>query len=247
MEFYALILAAGKGTRMKDEAMPAEFPKVLRQVCGRPMIDYVIGALKSSDISDINIIVGFGADYVREALGENWTYIIQDKQMGSGHAVLCAKDALGSRKGYVIVMCGDSPLFTSKTLSELKEKHASSGAAITMVSAFLDNPTGYGRIKRNEFDAITGVVEEKCASVDEKSIQEINGGAYVFDSEWLWDNIELMQRNEAGELNLTDMVRVAVSQGRKVEAVKAGQEEVMGANSPTDLLKLEEILCNRKQ
>lgn len=245
MDFYAIILAAGKGKRMRDESAPAEFPKVLRRACGRPLISYVIDTLNSSGISDINIIVGFGADYVRRELGESYHYILQSEQLGSGHAVLCAKDTLDDRGGHAIIMCGDSPLFTPKTISSLMSHHASSGAVITMISAELDNPTGYGRIKRDESGEITGVVEEKCASDAEKSIREINGGAYAFDSCWLWENIEKMERNEAGEMNLTDLVRVAVSQGRVVEAVPAALEEVFGANTPEDLLRVEEIIKSR--
>lgn len=246
MEFYAIILAAGKGKRMRDESAPAEFPKVLRKACGRPMIAYVMEALSSSGIADINIIVGFGADYVKEALGDLHRYILQPEQLGSGHAVECARESLKDRSGHAIIMCGDSPLFTSKTLTTLKDHHVRTGAVITMVSAVLDDPTGYGRIKRGQNGEITGVVEEKCASGEEKSIKEINGGAYAFDSRWLWDNIGEMQQNEAGEKNLTDMVRVAVAQGLRVEAVAASPEEVFGANTPEDLLRVEEILRKRQ-
>jgi len=245
-DFYAIILAAGKGKRMRDEEAPAEFPKVLRQASGRPLIAYVIQTLKSVGVDDINIIIGFGADYVRDALGSGYRYIMQHEQQGSGHAVHCAKETLGIRPGHAIIMCGDSPLFTPGTITSLKECHISSGATITLVSAVLSDPTGYGRIKRLPTGEISGVVEEKCATPEEKSIQEINGGAYAFDSAWLWENIGQMERNEAGELNLTDLVRVATNQGKKIEAVKVEPEEVMGVNTPADLKAVEKILDSRK-
>lgn len=242
---YAIILAAGKGKRMGDENAPAEFPKVLRRAVGRPLIAYVIDALKGAGISDISIIIGFGADRVKAALGDGWRYVVQSEQLGSGHAVACAREALFDREGVAVIMCGDSPLFTAATISSLVARHISSCAAITLVSAQLDDPTGYGRIKRNDFGEITGVVEEKCASPEEKLISEINGGAYAFDSAWLWANIDRMAGNEAGELNLTDLVRVAIEQGSGVEAVQTAQEEVTGVNTPADLKRIEEILEKR--
>lgn len=242
MDFYAIILAAGKGKRMRDEAAPAEFPKVLRQACGRPIISYVIDTLRAAGIMDVSIIVGFGAEYVKESLGSGYCYILQNEQLGSGHAVACAWDALRDRSGSAIIMCGDSPLFTAPTIVSLMEHHEASQATITMISALLDNPTGYGRIKRDASGGIVGVVEEKCASTEEKAISEVNGGAYAFDSDWLWSNIHRIERNEAGELNLTDLVRVAISQGNRVEAVPTGVKEITGVNTPADLQFVEHIL-----
>lgn len=247
MNFYSIILAAGKGKRMRDEAAPDEFPKVLRKACGRPLISYVIDALQASGTKDITIIVGFGADHVRQTLGPDYNYVTQVEQLGSGHAVLFAREDLGRRKGDLVVMCGDSPLFTEATVTALKEHHEASGAMITLVSTTLDEPTGYGRIKRLSSGEIAGVVEEKCASDEEKTIKEINGGAYAFDSKWLWDNIYSMERNEAGEWNLTDMVRIAVEQGAKIEAISTSPEQVMGVNTPDDLRQVEEILCRREK
>ncbi|HOK54784.1 MAG TPA: NTP transferase domain-containing protein [Armatimonadota bacterium] len=245
MSFYAIILAAGKGKRMRDENTPAEFPKVLKQVNGRPLVSYVIDTLKASGIDDITIIVGFGADYVKNALGSGFRFVTQKEQLGSGHAVAIAKDALADYTGHVIIMCGDSPLFRKETISALKNQHLESGAVITLVSAELADPTGYGRIKRLPSGEIAGVVEEKCASPEEKTIKEINGGAYAFNSAWLWSNIDKIERNEANEFNLTYLVSVAVSQGQKVEAVQAAPEEVMGVNTTEDLQRVEGILLKR--
>lgn len=245
MDFYAIILAAGRGKRMRDEATPAEFPKVLRQAAERPLIGYVIDALRGAGVDDINIIVGFGAEQVKAALGEEFDYILQPEQLGSGHAVACGKDMLSGRGGHAIIMCGDSPLFTPETLRKLKDHHKHTDATITLVSATLDDPTGYGRIKRSPDGRISGVVEEKCASPEEKTIREINGGAYAFDSEWLWTNIHRIEVNEAGELNLTDLVRIAIADGLTVEAVPTAPEEVMGVNTPANLAEVESILRTR--
>jgi bifunctional UDP-N-acetylglucosamine pyrophosphorylase/glucosamine-1-phosphate N-acetyltransferase len=245
MNYYAIVLAAGRGKRMRDESLPAEFPKVLRQVRGRALVDYVVEALRGAGVTDITLIVGFGADYVRSAMGDGFTYATQSEQLGSGHAVACAREELSGRSGTAIVMCGDSPLFTSETILRLKEHHDATGATITLVSAVLDDPTGYGRIVRDSSGRITGIAEQKCATEAEKSIREINGGALAFDSEWLWANIDQMQVNEAGEQNLTDLVRVAISQGRLVEAVDCMPEEVMGVNTPDDLANAERILSGR--
>ncbi len=247
MDFYALILAAGKGTRMKDEKAPPEFPKVLRLACGRSLVSYVIDSLKDAGVNNISLIVGFGADYVRSALGSDFHYVVQPEQRGSGHAVLCARDDFNKRKGGVIVSCGDSPLFTAATISTLMKHHASSGAVIALVSAILDVPTGYGRIMRDTSGEIVRIVEEKCASSEEKSINEVNGGAYAFDSEWLWANINQMERNEAGEMNLTDLVRIATEQGKPISAIAADPHEIMGVNTPDDLRTVEQILRDRER
>ncbi len=245
MNYYAIVLAAGRGKRMRDESLPSEFPKVLRQVRGRALVEYVVDALRGAGVDDIALVVGFGAEFVRDAMGEGFTYATQTEQLGSGHAVACAREALLGRGGSVIVMCGDSPLFTSETISRLIACHRESSATITLVSSVLDDPTGYGRIMREKSGRITGIVEEKCAGAAEKAVREINGGALAFDSAWLWENIDQMQVNDAGELNLTDLVRVAISQGKPVEAVECLPEEVMGVNTPTDLANAEKILEKR--
>jgi bifunctional UDP-N-acetylglucosamine pyrophosphorylase/glucosamine-1-phosphate N-acetyltransferase len=247
MSFYAIILAAGKGERMRGEAASAEFPKVLRQLCGRPMIAYVIDAIRAAGVSDITIIVGFGADHVRRTTGGRLRYILQKEQLGSGHAVASGKGALGGRGGNALIMCGDSPLFTAATISSLMEHHTETRTTITLVSAVVDDPPGYGRVTRGPSGRITGIVEEKCATPEERAIREINGGAYAFDSKWLWANIDRIEPGEGGELYLTDLVRIATSEGREVDAVPAAAEEVLGVNTPADLRRVEDILRRRAE
>lgn len=239
--FEGLVLAAGKGSRFQAES-GTPFPKVLRTVLGKPMVEYVLDALAEAGIENVTLIVGFMADKVRSAVGDCVRYVLQEEQKGSGHAVACAKDAYKDFTGHLIIMCGDSPLFHSQTVSEIMREHLSSNAAVTLASAVLDEPYGYGRILRNEKGIICGVVEEKCASDEQKAIGEVNGGAYAFDAQWLFSNIDSMALNEAGEYNLTDMVRVAVTQGKMVSAVRCGAQELLGVNTPEQLAFVEELI-----
>ncbi|MCE5313742.1 MAG: sugar phosphate nucleotidyltransferase [Armatimonadota bacterium] len=243
--FRGLILAAGKGSRFQSET-GEPFPKVLRPVLGRPLVSYVVDTMRSVGIDDITLIVGFQAGIVELEMGSAFRYIHQPEQHGSGHAVMCAKSAFGGFDGHLLIMCGDSPLFASDTISRLMREHVETGASITLASAELDDPTGYGRIVRDDFGRIMGIVEEKCADPAQRAIREVNGGSYAFNSKWLFGNIENMAINEAGEYNLTDMVRVAIAQGRTVSAVCCDSSELLGVNTPDQLKTIEEMLKGRQ-
>ena len=245
MQAAGLILAAGKGARFPSET-EAPFPKVLRGVLGRPMVLWVLDALEGASIDDVTLVIGFGADEVRRALGERWEYVPQPEQKGSGHATACAKERFSGFAGTLVVMCGDSPLFASETIRRLVAAHERSGAAVTLVSALLSDPIGYGRIVRNSEGRIARIVEEKCAGSSERKIREVNGGAYAFGAEWLFANIDRMVRNEAGEYNLTDMVRVAVEQGMAVSSVECDPEELLGINNSQELAAVEAALRSRQ-
>ena len=230
------MLAAGKGARMGSD-----LPKVLLPLCGRPMLAHILDLLAEAGVPHPVIVVGKNRNPIEEAFGSAYRYVVQEEQLGSGHAVMCAVDeARGSAN--VLVMCGDSPLFRAKTIRELMEKHVREHATVTLVSAVLEDPQGYGRIARSASGEITGIVEEKMATPEQRAIREINGGAYAFDADWLRDNLGLMRRNEAGEYCLTEMVDIALSQGRRVLAVSASPEEVAGVNTPDQLSQAEEIL-----
>ncbi len=239
-----LVLAAGKGSRFGGEP-GRPFPKVLRPVLGRPMVSWVIDALRGAGVGDITLIVGFGADEVRREIGPSVRYVLQAEQKGSGHAVACAKEAFDGHRAGLVVMCGDSPLFTADTVRRMVDGHEMASAAVTLTSARLDDPSGYGRIVRDADGNIVGIVEEKCADEREKAIREVNGGAYGFDARWLFDNIDKMAVNEAGEYNLTDMVRVAIEQGRTVTAIECDPRELLGVNTPQQLAEVEAILRGR--
>lgn len=239
---YAVVLAAGRGSRMAGEGGPTNFPKVLRQACGRPLIRYVLDALGSAGVTDITVIIGFGADQLLQELGDSVGYVFQSEQLGSGHAVACAAPKLAAKPGIAVIMCGDSPLFTPATIQGLLETLDDKQARIALASAVLDDPTGYGRIIRDEHGNITRIVEQKGASEEDLAVKEVNGGCYAFDSEWLWANIGRMEKNPAGELNLTDLVRVAISDGEKVAASPCEPQEMLGVNTPADLAEIERVI-----
>ncbi|MDO8681997.1 MAG: glycosyltransferase [Armatimonadota bacterium] len=242
-DFHGLVLAAGMGKRLRSGEGDNR-PKVLRQVNGRYMILYALDALRGAGVADICLVVGAGADMVKAALSDSVEYAYQEKQLGSGHATASARSVLEGKSRHILLMCGDSPLFTSATVSALKAEHIQNGAIITLASAELDDPTGYGRIIRRD-GKVAAIVEEKCASAEEKAIKEINGGCYAFDSKWLWSNIDRIQPNETGEICLTDLVQFAIEDGEMVATVQIPAEEVLGVNTPEQLKQAEEILRSR--
>ncbi|MCX8052413.1 MAG: NTP transferase domain-containing protein [Armatimonadetes bacterium] len=253
-EVAGLILAAGKGTRFEiDHSYPRaegeekvrSIPKVLRPILGRPMISYVIDTLRAAGVNNITLVVGYLAQAVMNTLGDGLEYVIQKEQRGSGDAVRRAKNRFRGFEGALVVMCGDSPLFRSETVRAMIEEQRESRSAAVLATATLDDPTGYGRIVRDEAKRIVGIVEERCAAPEKLSIKEVNGGAYVFDSRWLFSNLNWMVPNQTGEYNLTDMVRIGIEQGRRVTDVKCDPEEILGVNTPEELSKAENILRNR--
>lgn len=237
--FQAIILAAGKGARMGSD-----LPKVLLPVCGRPVLAHILDALAKVGINRPVVVIGTGSELVRETLGDCCIYAAQEEQLGSGHAVMCARDAAQGAEN-ILVMCGDSPLFRVETIRSVMEAHLRERATITLVSAVLEDPSGYGRILRNSSGDVAGIVEEKIASDEQRAIREINGGLYAFDAPWLWESIGLMRRNEAGEYCLTEMVDIALAQGRRVITVTASPDEVAGINTPEQLRFAEGVLRRR--
>ncbi len=242
--FAGLILAAGRGSRFHDESGPP-IPKVLRPALGRPLISYVVEALRSAGVDDIAVVTGYQAEEVERALGDGFRYARQPEQRGSGDAVRCAAELFDGFVGHVVIMCGDSPLFRAATVTRMMRAQVADSAAATLASAVLDAPTGYGRILRDPGGRVTAIVEEKCADAAQRDIREVNGGAYVFDAPWLFANIGQMAKNEAGEYNLTDMVRVAIEQGRRVATVECDPEDLLGVNTPEQLKVVEDILRRR--
>ena len=239
--FAGLVLAAGKGSRFQSES-GEPLPKVLRPLLGRPLVMYVLDTLMQAGVKDITLVVGYRSGDVKNALGNLVDYALQEEQKGSGHAVLCARDNFFGFNGHLIIMCGDSPLFTADTVRKMMKEHLQTGAAITLASAMLDDPYGYGRIVRDSEKRIKGVVEEKCADEGQRTIHEVNGGAYISDAQWLFANIDQMALNDADEYNLTDMVRVAVEQNRVIAAVECDERELLGVNTPDQLRAVEEML-----
>lgn len=237
----ALILAAGQGTRIKSD-----LPKVLHKACGKEMVNHVIDTLRKADIADINVIIGKGSDLVKEKTSSRKvSYSLQEEQLGTGHAVKCAIDFLKGKKGTVAIFCGDAPLITEETVSELFEEHNSNKNTATLLTSILDDATGYGRIIR-EGNEVLKIVEHKDCNEEELKVTEMNAGVYCFDIEKLLEALDkLSNNNSQGEYYLTDVIGILKSQGEKVGAVVIDFEETLGVNSRAQLAQVEAILRKR--
>lgn len=236
-----VILAAGKGTRMKSE-----LPKVLHEVCGKAMVEHVIGAARAAGSDNICIIVGYGADEVKSKLGDSYNYALQTEQLGTGHAVKCAADFIGN-DGDTLILCGDTPLIDGATLKALYDAHKEGNHTATLLSTKLDDPTGYGRIIRDGEGNFVKNVEHKDATDEERASNEVNAGMYIFNSAALQSALkELNNDNAQGEYYLPDTLEIIKNAGGKVEAyVTPDPTVVMGVNDTEQLKVAEEIMKNR--
>ncbi|USS87054.1 bifunctional UDP-N-acetylglucosamine diphosphorylase/glucosamine-1-phosphate N-acetyltransferase GlmU [Fructilactobacillus cliffordii] len=223
-----IILAAGKGTRMKSKLY-----KVLHRICGKSMVDHVLTQVSQLDMDQIVTVVGYGAEAVQEELGDRTKYVIQDQQLGTGDAVLRAEPLLKHATGTTLVISGDTPLFTATTLKNLFAYHEDKKATATILTSMAPNPTGYGRIIRNDLGIVEKIVEEKDADSEEKAIHEINTGVYVFDNQKLFAALhDTNNDNAQGEYYLTDAIEVLKQQGDTIAAYKmADFSESMGVNN----------------
>lgn len=241
----SLILAAGKGTRMKSD-----LPKVVHLCDGKPMLHYVIEASKEAGAQEVCVIVGYKAEKVKESIDEEVRYVMQKEQLGTGHAVLCAADFIGE-EGDVMILCGDTPLITGKTLSELVKAHRKGEYGVTVLSAIVDDATGYGRIVRNKDGEFEKIVEQKDADEEERSIKEINSGMYIFNCGALTQALSrLTNDNAAGEYYLTDTIELMKKAGYKAAAMaisKNSSDEIRGVNTTEQLAEAEIIMKNRSK
>ena len=238
---YALILAAGQGTRIKSN-----LPKVLHKVCGKEMVNHVIDTMRKAKIDDINVIIGKGAEIVKEkTASRNISYSLQEEQLGTGHAVKCAIDFLKDKKGVVGVFAGDAPLIKPETIEKLFNTHIENNNSATLLSSVVEDPTGYGRIVRNG-DEVIKIVEHKDCTEEELKINEMNAAIYCFDIDSLLNSLEkLSNDNKQGEYYLTDVIGILKNQGKKVGALSIDYEETIGVNSRVQLAEAEEILRKR--
>lgn len=242
----SIILAAGKGTRMKSET-----PKVLHTIFDKTLVGYVIEAVNKTGLADENfVIVGHQAEKVEEFITkhyDNAKCILQSPQLGTGHAVSMALPYLENFDGEVIILCGDTPLITEKTLKEFVKEHHQNNSDLTVMSAIFDNPTNYGRIIRNSNNTLNSIVEEKDATVEQKAVKEVNAGIYCLN----WNKIkkafgELKSNNAQGEYYLTDIVKWANEQNLRVNAyILKDNNEIFGINSKTHLAEATKMLNNR--
>ncbi|MFC4303351.1 bifunctional UDP-N-acetylglucosamine diphosphorylase/glucosamine-1-phosphate N-acetyltransferase GlmU [Cohnella boryungensis] len=242
MKKMAIVLAAGQGKRMKSKLY-----KVLHAVCGKPMVEHVLDAVKGASCERSVVIVGHGAEAVQEKLGEQVEYARQEEQLGTGHAVLQAAPLLKDEEGVTIVICGDTPLVRSETLQAMIGLHTSQGAAATILTAELAEPSGYGRIVRGADGGAERIVEHKDCSAEEAAIKEINTGTYCFDNRKLFQALEHVTNNNAqGEYYLTDVIAILRKEGHTVAAYLApDSSEAIGVNDRIALGEAEKFMRTR--
>jgi len=238
----ALILAAGQGTRMKSN-----YPKVVHKVCGYPMVQYVIDSSLQAGVDKCIVITGFKAQEVEKQLKGPIDFVRQDEQLGTGHAVIQAHRVLADFKGDVVVLNGDIPLITSHTIKEMLIRHKENSFDCCVLTAEIPDPTGYGRIVRDERGNIKRIVEEKDATKVEKHIKEINSGVYVFNAQKLFEALKALDNNnEQGEYYLTDVIEIIKNRGGIVGGFKLDDHtEIKGINNRVQLAEVSEIMRNR--
>lgn len=245
MSTAAIILAAGKGTRMKSDK-----PKVLHEVCGRPMLAYVVDACRAAGCQPVIGVIGHQADRVREVFAGadppiRWAE--QSPQLGTGHAVMCCGEELAELAGEVIVLAGDGPLIRPETLQQLLDTHRSEQAACTLATCVMDDPARNGRIIRDEQGKLLGIVEYLDATEAQREINEVNVSMYCFDAAALRHALgKITNDNAKGEYYLTDTLKILAAEGKPLAAVAAVPvEEAMGINTLDDLQQVEQMMRQR--
>ena len=235
----AIILSAGEGKRMKSENS-----KVLHKVCGKSMIECVRDAVKMAGISNIVAVVGHKKEQVKEQLKNSVKYAIQETQKGTGHAVKMAEEYITNKDGHVLVLCGDTPLITPETIKNTIKFHKENDFAVTIISAKMDNPFGYGRIVRDENNQVVKIVEQKDTTNKQAEIKEVNSGMYCFKTSCLLSALkELNTNNSQGEYYLTDTIEILIKKGEKAGAIEVlDNDEILGINNRVQLEKANQIM-----
>ncbi|GKV66674.1 MULTISPECIES: bifunctional UDP-N-acetylglucosamine diphosphorylase/glucosamine-1-phosphate N-acetyltransferase GlmU [Sporosarcina] len=233
---YAIVLAAGQGTRMKSDLY-----KVLHPVCGKPMVEHVIDHIRHLDADRIVTIVGHGAEMVEQSLGNKSEYALQEEQLGTAHAVQQAEEVLGNLDGTTLVVCGDTPLISSETMKALLAHHHESEAKATILTANADDPAGYGRIIRAENGDVLRNVEHKDTNDEERKVTEINTGTYCFDNRALFETLkQVNNENAQGEYYLPDVIGILKSKGQRISAYTTPNfHETLGVNDRVALARAE--------
>ncbi len=241
MKLASIVLAAGKGTRMKSN-----LPKVLHQVCGKPMVHYAVNAAQMSGAEKIVLVIGHGAEEVQKYLGERVVYALQQEQLGTGHAVQSALPAISEDYDTILVTYGDMPLLTEGTLQKLLQTQAKNSGPVSMVTMISEDPKGFGRIIRGMDGSVVAIVEEVQCTPEQLAIQELNVGAYCFDAKWLWQALKRLPLSPEGEFYLTDVVGIAVQDGLRVDALTVtDNQEALGINTRVHLAEAETVMRQR--
>lgn len=239
----SIILAAGDGTRLRSQV-----PKSLHRICGRPMIVHILRSIEGLTDHKNVVVVGFANELVKEALKDfKIDFALQEKRLGTGHAVLCTKSQFEECDGDVLVLVGDAPLLTRATLEKLIDRHRHQDASATVLTTKMKRPGGYGRILRHQDHTVLSIVEDKDANIYEKKITEINTGTYVFDCKDLFEALAKVEpNNEQGEYYLTDVIHIMVNEKKRVEAyISKDPAETMGINNRVQFAKAERIMRDR--
>lgn len=241
MKVYAIVLAAGKGTRMKSDK-----PKVVHEVLYKPMINHVVDELKKIGADETIVVVGHEAEQVKALLDDSVTAVYQKEQLGTGHAVLMAKEALGDKEGMTLILCGDAPLIRAETLQGMIEAHEKNHNMGTVMTADCDTSTHYGRIVKED-GQVTGIVEFKDLQPDQMDITEMNTGEYCFDNKALFEALEeVSNENAQNEYYLTDVIGIMNNKGLKVDTYKIDDfNEVGGVNDRVALEDATKMLQKR--
>lgn len=242
MVYNAVILAGGLGTRMRSSK-----PKVVHEVIGKSMVAHVVDHLEEAGVTENVAIIGYGREQVQAVLGDRVRYAVQEEQLGTGHAVRMASEYLKDVEGVTVVICGDTPLISPETIRSMIEHHENAQLSATVLTTELEDSTGYGRIIRDDAGHVLRIVEEKDASLEEKSVREINTGTYCFDTRLLFEALENVTNDNAqGEYYLTDVLEIIRTKGAHVGAyVTQDPEETLGVNDKVALAQAEMVLRQR--
>ncbi|MBN2416239.1 NTP transferase domain-containing protein [bacterium] len=240
----AVILAAGKGTRMKSDKA-----KVLHTILGKPLVGYVIDACRKGGVDRIMLVIGHQADLVRSVIGDGVEYALQERQLGTGHALLTAAETAGAYSGDVLVLVGDAPFLTGEILARLIERHRDTNAAATMMTAVIDPPPAYGRIIRDNRGRVVRIVEDRDATEAEKRITEVNTSHYCFDADRVFPLLSALSTdNDQGEYYLTDIIELLTARGQLIETLTVDDPDVLkGINTVAELKAAEDLLRRRRR
>lgn len=246
IERVAIILAAGQSTRMNTR-----MPKVLHEVCGRPMLEWVLDACRSAGVQRHIVVVGYGKDQIIERFAgqSDVEFVEQAEQKGTGHAVMCCREQLEGFSGQTLILCGDAPLIRTETVKVLLEKHLQEKSAVTLATAVMSDPAGYGRIVRDGYGNIQGIIEHNDCSEEQRTIREINPGYFCFQTPLLLKTLDkITPNNVKNEYYLTDALHILLAGGHKATAVTAvAEEDAMGVNNRMQLSVVGKIMQQRIQ
>jgi bifunctional UDP-N-acetylglucosamine pyrophosphorylase/glucosamine-1-phosphate N-acetyltransferase len=241
MTITAIILAAGQGTRMRSE-----LPKVMHPVAGRPMLLHALDAAQAATSTLPVVVVGHGAEAVRQAAGDAARFVTQEQQLGTAHAVQAAEPLLRGNADLILVTYGDMPLLRAETLARLVEAQRRASSVLTLLTVVADNPRGFGRILRAADGSVQAIVEEAQATPEQLAIRELNAGVYCFSAAWLWDALQRVPLSPKGEYYLTDTAALAVAEGHSVQALTVEDpQELLGINTRVHLAEADRAMRQR--